>query len=68
MITELRQPIPIKSTKGEAVAYFLIEGAFDHNVVWGVCVDATGEWWWLDNTLVRGYPNPTYIAKRESDL
>jgi hypothetical protein len=31
----------------------------DHNL-WHVCMDATGEWWEVENPYVRGDPNASY--------
>ena len=56
---QLNPPIPLDTPKGPGLAYFLLDYGPDYDVVWGICVDSTGEWWWLGNDEVRGTKNVT---------
>lgn len=42
-----------KSKSGKGVAFALIDYSQEHNVIWGIAFDDTGEIWWVDNKFVR---------------
>ena len=52
--------------KGRGIAHFIIDYGPEFDIVWGVCIEATGEWWWPSNWDVRGCPNWTLAADRKT--
>lgn len=69
MITELRQPLPVKvkhPRTGEwmsAYAYFLIYDKLDDHIAWHCCIDETAEFWTVENPDVRGTQNFSFGRK-----
>src|SRR5262245_43262143 len=67
MISQIEPPLPLRTTRGGGLALFLIDYGLEHNLVWVVMLDESGELWCLDNTEVRGYANATFRASRGPD-
>jgi len=59
MILRLDPPIPITSPKGHGLAHFLIDYGAEHNLIWTVFLDETGECWSFQNTEIRAQKNIT---------
>ena len=57
---ELKARIPLTTPKGKGWAYFIKDESMDHNLVWTVFLDETGECWMFDNKDIRIQPNFTY--------
>ena len=58
MILQLNPPLPVTTTKGPALAHFLIDYGPESHLNW-VCFQDSGEIWTFDNTKVRAEKNIT---------
>jgi hypothetical protein len=58
-VIELRFPIPIDTIKGRGLAYFIDDCGIDHDLIWTVALDASGEFWSFRNRDVRAVTNWT---------
>lgn len=56
---QLNPPIPLQTPKGSGVAWFLIDYGLEHNLMWVVVIDTTGEIWTFQNPDVRAQKNIT---------
>src|SRR5690242_4070522 len=59
MILQLNPALPVECPKGKGLAHFIIDEGVEHNVIWGIFVDETGEIWWYQNQHVRAQKNIT---------
>ena len=59
MITQLNPPIPLETPKGKGYAHLVIDYSQEHNLVWVVFIDNTGECWSFENKEVRLQRNIT---------
>jgi hypothetical protein len=59
MMTQLNPPIPLDTPKGKGLAWFLIDYGAEHNLMWVVAIDETGEIWTFENPHVRAQKNIT---------
>lgn len=60
MITlQLNPPLPMETPKGPGLAWFHTDYGIEHNDVWTVVIDATGEIWKFQNPEVRAQKNIT---------
>lgn len=58
--TQLNPPIPVTSvTKGDGMAFGVIDYGPEHNLIWVTAIDATGEIWCLPNPDTRMQDNWT---------
>jgi hypothetical protein len=55
----LTPPIPINCPKGPGQALFVTDYSTEHNLVWTIAIDETGEIWQYQNPLVRMQSNIT---------
>jgi len=53
MIIQLNPPIPLETPKGKGYAHLVIDYSQEHNLVWVVFIDNTGECWSFENKEVR---------------
>lgn len=60
MIIQLNPPIPLNTSKGEGLAYALIDYGIEFNLMWVVAIDETGEIWTFPNPKVRALKNISY--------
>lgn len=52
MITQLNHPLPLITPKGNGWAHFLIDYGIEHDLIWVVFQDDTGECWsWLNRDI-----------------
>jgi hypothetical protein len=56
-IIQLSPPIPMYTPKGEGLAWFMIDYGVEHNLMWVVAINDTGEIWTYDNPSVRAIKN-----------
>lgn len=63
MITQLNPPIPLTTPKGDGYAHFLIDYSQEHNLMWVVFLDGTGECWTFQNPEIRAQKNITLGRK-----
>ena len=59
MVTRIDPPIPILTPKGKALAHFLIDYGFEHDLYWVCFQDETGECWTWNNKDIRAQNNIT---------
>jgi hypothetical protein len=59
MILQLNPPIPLITPKGEGWAHLLIDYSQEHDLIWVVFVDTTGECWSFENKEIRINKNLT---------
>ena len=52
-------PIPLLTPKGKALAHFLIDYGFDHDLYWVCFQEETGECWTWNNKDIRAQNNIT---------
>jgi hypothetical protein len=59
MMLQLSPPIPLSTPKGNGLAWIVIDYGVEHNLLWTVAIDETGEIWTFENTEVRAIKNIT---------
>lgn len=59
MLLQLNPTIPVMSPKGKGLAHALIDYGAEHDLLWVVFQDETGECWTWNNKEIRGQPNLT---------
>jgi hypothetical protein len=59
VVTRIDPPIPVLTPKGKALAHFLIDYGFEHDLYWVCFQDETGECWTWSNKDIRAQNNIT---------
>ncbi len=59
MITRIDPPLPLYTPKGKALAHFLIDYGFEHDLYWVCFQDETGECWTWNNKDIKAQNNIT---------
>lgn len=59
MITRIDPPLPLQTPKGKAMAHFLIDYGFEHDLYWVCFQNESGECWTWSNKDVRAQNNIT---------
>ena len=59
MILQLNPPIPMSCPKGNGLAWFITDYGVEHNLMWTIAIDETGEIWTYANPYVRAIKNIT---------
>ena len=59
MLLQLNPPIPVLTIKGKGMAHVIIDYSQEHDLMWVVFQDDTGECWTWRNSDVRGQGNVT---------
>lgn len=59
MILQLNPPLRLNTTKGEAIAHFLLDYGCEHNLIWICFLDSNGECWSFPNSEIRIESNYT---------
>lgn len=57
MIVQLDPPIPVDTPKGPGFCVAWIDYSQEHDTLWKVCITATGEFWDVPQSQVRGVKN-----------
>ncbi len=57
MILQLNPPIPVFTTQGSGQCVAWIDYSQDHNTLWKVILDGTGEVWDFPQSQIRGVEN-----------
>jgi hypothetical protein len=57
MFTQLNPPLPLKSSKGDGYAIAVIDYGLEHNLLWVVALDDSGEVWCVPNSEIRMQSN-----------
>jgi hypothetical protein len=58
-MTQLNPGIPLLTPKGEGYAWFLLDYSEEHDLMWVVAINETGEIWTFKNYEVRAVKNIT---------
>jgi len=53
MITQLNPPLPMKSSKGDGWAHFVIDYGAEADLLWVVFLDEDGQCWSIPNQEIR---------------
>ena len=53
MITQLAPSIPMTTSKGDGLAIAVIDYGMEHNLLWVVALNTSGEIWCVPNNEVR---------------
>lgn len=59
MILRLDPPLPLDTPRGSGWAHLIIDYGQEHDLIWVVFLDASGECWSVRNGEVRLRPNRT---------
>ena len=59
MILQLSPCIPVITPKGNGYAHFVTDYGQEHNLMWTVFIDSTGECWTFNNSEIRIQKNIT---------
>lgn len=59
MITRVDPPLPLQTPKGKAMAHFLIDYGFEHDLYWVCFQNDTGECWSWSNKQIKCQENIT---------
>ena len=58
-LLQLNPPLPVETPKGSGLAHVLIDYGIEHDLLWVVFIDHTGECWTVPNKEVRAVENWT---------
>lgn len=53
MFTQLEPTIPMATSKGDGLAFAVIDYGIEHDLLWVVALDDSGEIWCVPNSEVR---------------
>ncbi len=67
-ILQLNPAIPVETPKGSGQAIFIIDYSSEHNLIWTVIIDSTGEIWSFQNPHVRAQKNITMDRKEPNPI
>jgi hypothetical protein len=67
MLTQLQPTIPLLTPKGKGFAHFVIDYSQEHDLLWVVFLDETGECWTFSNADIRLQPNFSLTRKKVGD-
>jgi hypothetical protein len=59
MIVRINPPIPLDTVRGKGYAHFLIDYSQEHDLIWVVFIDETGECWSCRNADIKLQKNFT---------
>lgn len=65
---QLNPVIPLETPKGRGNAHFLLDYSQEHNLIWIVFIDETGECWSFENDKVRLQKNLTFGRGKTSEI
>ena len=57
MITQLNPPLPMKTSKGDGLAHFVIDYGAESDLLWVVFMEEDGACWSVPNPEVRMHAN-----------
>jgi hypothetical protein len=57
VIVRIDPPLPLQTPKGKAMAHFLIDYGFEHDLYWVCFQDETGECWTWNNKNIKAQNN-----------
>ena len=59
MILELKQPLPLITPKGKAIAHFVIDYGIETDLFWVCFLQSNGECWTFNNKSIKMEENYT---------
>jgi hypothetical protein len=59
VITQLSPPLPLCCPKGNGLAHLVIDYGAEHDLIWVIFIDDTGEVWSYQNREVKAQHNVT---------
>jgi hypothetical protein len=59
LILQLNPPIPVRTPRGPGLAHLVIDYGEEHDLLWTVFQNDTGESWTWNNVDIRGQKNVT---------
>jgi len=65
MITRIDPPLPLNTPKGKALAHFLIDYGFEHDLYWVCFKDDNKDCWTWNNNDIREKKNEKERKKNE---
>ena len=65
MILQLDPPVWLRTPKGVGLCHFIIDYGAEHDLMWVVADDATGQIWTWPNPKVRMIANQSLDAPRD---
>lgn len=68
MILQLNPPVPLVTPRGNGFAHFLIDYSTEHDLIWVVFIDETGECWCYKNQEIRLQKNLTFGRTKTSEI
>jgi len=68
LILQLDPTIPLETNLGKGFAHFLMDAGQEHTSLFGVFIDKTGEFWWVDQRFVRVQHNWTMGRQESSQI
>lgn len=68
MITRINPPLPLDTPKGKGHAHFIIDYSTEHDLIWVVFIDETGECWCYRNPHIRLRPNMTFGRNATTEI
>ena len=63
LMIQLNPPLPLRTPKGDAYAYFLIDYGMEEDLLWVCFINKTGECWTFKNGKIKLKPNYTFDRK-----
>tara|TARA_B100000029_G_scaffold312883_1_gene305331 strand:- start:456 stop:662 length:207 start_codon:yes stop_codon:yes gene_type:complete len=61
---QLDPPIPLDTSKGSAVAHFVIDYGIEHDLFWVCFMDDTGECWTFPNSEITSQKNWSWYKRK----
>lgn len=59
MLLQLNPALPVMTPKGSGIAHFVHDWSVEHDLLWTVFIDSTGECWTYSNRDIRAQKNIT---------
>lgn len=67
-IERIDPPLPFITPKGKGLAHFVIDYGIEHNLIWIVFMNETGECWCFQNDQIRMDINLTFNRSSTSEI
>ena len=67
-ITRIDPPLPLDTPRGKGAAHFLMDYSTEHDLIWIVFIDETGECWNFRNPEIRLQKNLTFGRETTSPI
>lgn len=68
MMLQLNPPIPMTTEKGKGHAIMVIDYSQDHDLLWVIALDNSGELWCMPNPKVRACINYSIGRVNQSEI